>query len=383
MGTPFSFGKIVSGREFTDRENETAWLVQQWEAGNNCMIISPRRWGKSSLVAHAAGKMQQQNRRKLFCFIDLYNIRTEHEFYEVYARELLKASSNGWEDIMRNIKLFFKHLIPRVTVSPTPDTDLGLAFDWKELKKNPSEILNLSEAIGRSKKKEVVICMDEFQNINFFEDPLALQKKLRSHWQKHRHTSYCLYGSKRHLLMDFFTRTSMPFYQFGEILFLEKIAASYWVPFICNGFAASGKSITEEQAEHIARVMDNHPYFVQQLAQAIWLQTVKKCSDDIMENTLADLLDQYTILYQKEVEQLTNPQLNFLKAVCDKVEKFSSSEIIREYRLGTSANVVRIKKSLENKELIDIAGTKIQFNDPLFESWLKQKYFNTSSGQKI
>ncbi len=80
METPFSFGKIVSGKEFTDRENETAWLIQKWQAKNNCMIISPRRWGKSSLVEHAVRKMQQQYAGKLFCFIDLYNVRSEQEF---------------------------------------------------------------------------------------------------------------------------------------------------------------------------------------------------------------------------------------------------------------------------------------------------------------
>lgn len=132
---------------------------------------------------------------------------------------------------------------------------------------------------------------------------------------KHRNTAYCLYGSKRHLLMDFFTSPSMPFYRFGDILFLEKIPESYWVPFIVGRFSTTGKRITEKQALTIAASAENHPYFVQQLAQAVWLRTLKKCEDSLIYNTLDELLDQYTILYQKEVEQLTNPQLNFLKAL--------------------------------------------------------------------
>jgi hypothetical protein len=375
METPFSFGKIVTGKEFTDRQKQTAWLLEQWNAKNNCMIISPRRWGKSSLVQHAALKMQKQYPGKLFCFIDLYNVRSEQEFYEVFARELLKTTSNSWEEMIRNAKTFFKHLIPRLSFSPDPASDINLGFDWKELKKNPSEILNLPETISRSKKKDLIICLDEFQNISFFNEPLALQKKLRAHWQKHKQTIYCLYGSKRHLLMDFFTKPSMPFYRFGEILFLQKIPEAYWVSFIISRFHTSGKSITENQAAHMAQLMDNHPYFVQQLAQAVWLRTVKKCNDTVIDATLNELLDQYTILYQKEVDQLTNPQLNFLRALCDKVEQLSSAETIREYKLGTSANISRIRVALENKELIDISGKQISFNDPLFESWLKQKYF--------
>jgi hypothetical protein len=95
----------------------------------------------------------------------------------------------------------------------------------------------------------------------------------------------------------------------------------------------------------------------------------------LIETTLNDLLDQYTILYQKEVEQLTNPQLNFLKALCHGVVQLSSSETIAKYKLGTSANIPRIKVALENKELVDIIGKQIAFNDPLFEMWLKRKYF--------
>lgn len=87
------------------------------------------------------------------------------------------------------------------------------------------------------------------------------------------------------------------------------------------------------------------------------------------------MLDQYSILYQNEVDHLTNPQHFFLKALCDKIEQLSSAETIWEYKLGTSANISRIKVALENKELIDITGKLISFNDPLFESWLKQKYF--------
>jgi hypothetical protein len=75
------------------------------------------------------------------------------------------------------------------------------------------------------------------------------------------------------------------------------------------------------------------------------------------------------------VDQLSNPQLNFLKAVINKEEQLSSAETILEYKLGTSANVSRIKTALENKELIDISGKKISLNDPLFEYWLKRKYF--------
>jgi hypothetical protein len=93
----------------------------------------------------------------------------------------------------------------------------------KRLKKDPSEILELPEKIAAAKKKKIIVCIDEFQNLSFFDNTLALQKKLRAHWQRHHKAVHCLYGSKRYMLMDFFTRPSILFCQFREILFLEFI----------------------------------------------------------------------------------------------------------------------------------------------------------------
>ena len=121
--------------------------------------------------------------------------------------------------------------------------------------------------------------------------------------------------------------------------------------------------------------MDRHPYFVQQLSQASWLRSAKTCNDEIIDQTISDLLDQYTILYQREVEQLTNTQLNYLGALLDGVSQLSSNKNLKTYKLGTSANVIRIKTALENKEIIDYTGSEIEFNDPLFKLWLQKRYF--------
>ena len=375
MKPPFRFGTIVSGLSFTDRDKESAWLREQWLAGNNCMVVSPRRWGKSSLVKHASDQFIKKHPGKIFCFLDLYNVRSEQEFYEIYSKTILKACSNNWQDAVRNAGKFFKHVVPRLSLDVGHGNDFSLGFNWQELKKDPSEVLDLPEKIGKEKKKEINICLDEFQNLGFFQEPLALQKRLRSHWQKHQHCSYCLYGSKRHLLMDFFTNASMPFYKFGEILFLQKIASAYWVPFINRHFKSGKRTIDPGAVQLIIDLAAEHPYYVQQLAQACWLRTEERCTEKQVESTLEDLLDQYGTIYQKEVDELTNTQVNFLRALCDKVEQLSSAKTISEYELGTSANVNRIKDALREKELIEISGNSMEMNDPLFRHWLIRRYF--------
>ena len=375
MARPFNYGKLAEENYFTNRTKESQWLQTQVNAGINCMLISPRRWGKSSLIQHVSGQMKRKNKKIVFCFVDLYNVRSEKEFLELYSSTIIKATSNTLEDAVRNVKNIFKQLVPSVSVSSDPTAEFEISFNWKELKKNMGEVLDLPDKIARQKNIQVVVCVDEFQNISFMEDGVAFQKKLRAHWQKHQKANYVLYGSRRHLMMDFFTKSSMPFYRFGEILFLEKIAENHWLPYITDRFKATGKNISTALAATIAQMMENHPYYVQQLSQVVWQQAGRTATAADVNAAVEELLDQYTILYQKEVDMLTNFQLNFLKAMCNKETSFTSSRVLQDYDLGTSPNVTRIKAALQNHEIIDVLGKKITFNDPLFELWLRKRFF--------
>jgi hypothetical protein len=213
------------------------------------------------------------------------------------------------------------------------------------------------------------VCIDEFQNIANFEDSLAFQRKLRTIWQKHQDVAYCLYGSKRHMLADIFENKAMPFYKFGETVFLKKISGEYWIEYIVQQFRDTGKSILPELAGKIAMLMENHPYFVQFFAKNVWVNTTEICSQAIIESTLDELLVQSSLMFQRELDNLTNKQINFLKALIEGVTQFSSKEVLSNYDLGAQSNIKRIKTALENREIIDLWGDKIEFIDPLFKLW--------------
>lgn len=263
-------------------------------------------------------------------------------------------------------------------VSPDPNTDLSISLNWEEVKKHPSDILNLAEQICEDRKIKMVICMDEFQDVQFYDDPISFQKKLRSHWQHHKNVTYCLYGSKRHMMMDIFNNSSMPFYRFGDLMFLDKIGKQKWMDFIHKRFRDKGKEISLENAEEIALLMDGHPFFIQQLSQQAWFLTQKQCNSEIIDEAVRYLLQQYHFVFQKEVDQLTNPQINFLKAMLDDIEQFTSSEVLKKYKLGTAGNVKRIREALENKEIIDTSEQKMSFQDPIFKLWVKRIFLRRS-----
>lgn len=375
METPFIFGRIASARNFTDRIQETERLVQNFISAVNTILISPRRWGKTSLVVHAADMVMKKNKEIRFCFVDLNNVRTEEQFYQYFAAAVLRSSATRVKELLENARAFLGRFIPTVTFSPGQTGEFRLGMDWKEVKKNPEDILNLAEKIGTDKKMRFVVCIDEFQNISGFEDNSGFQKKLRAHWQLHKRVSYCIYGSKRHMMMDVFTSPSMPFYKFGDIIFLEKIAADNWVQFIQKRFTQTGKTITGKDSLLIAELTDCHPYYVQQLAQQAWFRTGNLCTGEIIMSAFNSLVMQLSMLFQNLTDGLSNTQVNFLRALVNNVEQLSAQNTIIEYSLGTSGNVIKIKKALISKEIIDIRGDKISFLDPLFKAWLADHYF--------
>jgi hypothetical protein len=376
MKTPFVYGKIATGDYFTDRENEIKLLKQNFTHGINTILISPRRWGKSSLVKRAADEILSTEKDIRIIHIDMFNIRSEEEFYKSVSENILQSVSGKIEDIIANTKEFMKQWVPKITFSPDARQEFSFGLNWQDVKRQPNEILDLAEHIATEKGLKIVLCIDEFQNINYFDDPLAFQKKLRSHWQKHQNASYCLYGSKRHMLLNVFTSPSMPFYKFGSLMFLDKIPTEYWKDFIQKQFKATGKTITKKQSSQIALMADNHPYYVQQLAQLCWLRTDKEITDSIINEALESLVMQLSLLFLNLTESLRTTQVNFLLAVLSGVKKFSATTTLSNYQLGTSANVNRIKKALIGKEIIDDQGGRIEILDPVYAIWLKKYYFN-------
>ena len=375
MKPPFVFGKVASKNDFANRRSEIQNLIQNFNALTNTILISPRRWGKSSLVAKSAQQAQRKNKELKFSFIDLYDVRSEADFYKVLAEEIFKTTHSKWEERVRDAGKFFKQWIPKISFNPQVDSEFSLGLDWEEVKKKPEEILNLAEEIAEEKQIKIIVCLDEFQNISTFENPLAFQKKLRANWQKHKNVSYVLYGSKRHMLMDVFTSASMPFYKFGDLIFLEKINNKEWKKFIVKRFKDTDKEITPDHAALIASLVQNHPYYVQQLAQKCWFRTDKKCNEEIIFEAHESLIMQLGMLFQTITDGLKTTQINFLKSIINGETKFTSKKVIVNYNLGTSANVKRIKEALINKEIIESINRELVFLDPVYQSWLTKIYF--------
>jgi len=370
--SPFRFGKVVTGEYFINRKSEIKRIQNNIISGINTILMSPRRLGKSSLIKQIAQKTSSKKNK--FVFIDFYNIRTEEEFYNVYAQEILKATLSRADEILKAGKNFFRTIIPHISFSVDPGHDLSVRFNWNEIKKVKSEILNLPELVARKKNIRLIMCIDEFQNIAKLKDYLQIEEELRACWQHHDHVSYCLYGSKRHMMSEIFNQESRPFYRFGDLMVLEKISKENWISFIIKSFTNTGKNITAHYSEKIIEISNNHPDYIQQLSHHVWNLTDYDVNDNTIRNGIELVLNSNTMLYMETCDNLSSTQINLIKAVASNESRFTSHSIMNQYGLGTPRNVSKNKMILETKEIIDFHAENAYFVDPFFEYWFRNTF---------
>lgn len=370
---PFIFGVATSGDNFTDRKKETERLLMNFQHGVNTILISPRRWGKTSLVQKVCGLAQSDKLKVVY--LDIFSCRSDRDFYDVFVSAILKQTSSKLDEWLENIKQFLSRITPKISIGTDPLTDFSISFEMNPKGNDVDEILQLPERIAQKKGCNIVVCIDEFQQIAEFKDSKTFQKRLRSVWQLQKNVSYSLFGSKRHLMNELFEKKSFPFYKFGDAIYLQKIGTSDWIDYICARFEATGKHISKELAEGICLRVDNHSSYVQQLAWLVWVHTDKVATEQDVEAAYQDIIDQNTPLFEKQTESLTTYQMNFLRAVIDGVHgEFTSQEVLRKYQLGSSANVSIVKRALVKKELIEIEKRQVVIPDPIMVEWLRREF---------
>lgn len=372
MDKPFIYGMSVEGKNFTDRELETRRLQLNFENGLNSILISPRRIGKTSLVKKVKGLTE--NKKRVVVFMDIYKCRTEYDFYEKYASSIIQATSSKMDQMLQTAKEFIMSITPKISYSPEPGTEYTLSLGISPKTNTPEEILNLPERIAQKKGIQIVVCIDEFQQIGEMPDYLTIQKTIRSVWQHHRNTSYCLFGSKQHLMTNLFYSRKMPFYQFGDMFFLKKIPTEKWTPFIISRFKDAGKQISEELAIRICQTVDNYSSYVQQLAWNVLVVSETIVTEQSFQEGLVATFAQVTPFFVELTSNLTAYQLNLIRAICAGYhEDFGKKEVTSQYDLGSRSNLAKLKKALIEREIIEQTEDGLYIADPLFELWFKRE----------
>ena len=370
----FVYGVAVSDYNFIGREQETKRLLDNFRGGINVILMSPRRLGKTSLVKHVCNKLDEED--IITVYLDIFGCKSEYDFYNKLAAEVLKQTASKHELWLEEAKEFIYRLTPKISFSPEPNADFAISLGITPKTHTPEEVLGMAEKIAIKKGKRIVICIDEFQQIGEMANSKQVQARLRTVWQHQKQVSYCLFGSKHHLMSAIFLHRSMPFYQFGDIISLDKIATADWVEYIVSHFADGKRTISCALAEDICKFTENYSAYVQQLSWLVFTQKEEgeTVTEEDVKQAMNDLLATNEILFMQMIEPLSEYQLNFLRAIASGVTKdFGLSEVREEYKLGSYSNINRLKTVLLERDLIEKRGAETVMTDPVFAKWIKRK----------
>jgi hypothetical protein len=371
MDKPFIFGVPVDDSHFIGREDEIQRLSTNFKYGINTILISPRRWGKTSLVNKVASAIG--SKKTIVVKTDVFSCRDEYDFYNVISAAVLKQTASKvkeWKDLAQG---FIERLTPRLSLSPDPASDYSISLGITPKTHTPEEVLGLPERIAERKGCHIILCIDEFQQVGEFPNSLSVQKRMRTVWQHQKNVSYCLYGSKMHMMTNLFQKKSYPFYKFGEMLYLKPIPLKDWTTYISSRFEKEKKHISDELIQQLCESVEYQSSYVQQLAYCTLLLTKKTVTKEILDQALEDLVNQNSGIFIEQVESLTTYQMNFLRAILSGVNSGFGEKTVREnFNIGVPSNIARLKKSLIDKELVEITEKGIIIGDPVLRIWLQK-----------
>ncbi len=375
MEKSFVYGVAVSDYNFTGREEETRRLRQNFENGINSILISPRRWGKTSLVDHVCRQLEGSD--IITVRLDIFGCKSEYDFYNVLAAAVLKQTASKIQLWMDEAKDFLVRLTPKIHFPIDPTSEMSVSLGITPDTHRPEEVLDMVEIIAKRKERRIVVCIDEFQQVGEFENTKLVQATLRSVWQHHHYTSYCLFGSKRHMMSQIFLHRSMPFYQFGDLMWLQKIPTTDWTDYIISHFKSAGRDISKQMVTEICKLVDNYPSYVQHLASIVLNRTPLGATalEEVLPSAVRELISTNEALYMQQIEPLTGYQMNLLRAIVSGIHSgFNEKKVRSQFDLGSPSNLPRLRTALVGRDLIYSEMKQLFITDPVFGLWFRQRF---------
>ena len=342
---PFKFGTIVEGDFFTDRVEETAVLRQKLDSENHIVLISPRRFGKRSLVQKVLSQVDRPQIR-----IDLQYVMSVDDL----AAQLLKAIFKIYP--MEKVR----HAMTHFRIAPTLSMNAVTGAMEVSFQPTANASVLLEDAMAVLEKvttaeNRFIVVFDEFQEVVKIQK--GLDRQLRSLMQRQHNLNYILLGSQESMMEAIFEKKTSPFYHFGQMIRMGKIPYVDFHKYITDRIDAEGV------ADEILQFTACHPYYTQQLASQVWeMMRWQVTHDGIVEKAVVALVEMHDLDYERLWQNMNRTDRYTLKLLAlsqmpmQNRSKASSTSYSSLLRLMKAGYVVR--------------APQYEIEDPFFRRWI-------------
>ncbi len=381
MENPFVYGEIVPDAAFVDRETELDRLVEDLGQAQKVFLISPRRYGKSSLIRQALGTLARRGSLTVEVTVSSYSSYVA--FLEGYARALAAVETR-----LERARAWLLDAIsstrPEVRYEPR-ETGLGrfavafpLAQTARDVNRLANEVFALPGRLAAERKRKVVIALDEFQAVDAFNGG-SVENALRAAAQQQRQVGYVFAGSEPSL-MEKMIGPRRPFYKAGPVMRLQKIPAEIFAAFIEARFTRTGIKPEAGLGAAIVDVAGNLPYDVQRLAHETWDDVhgagERRAGFDNLHETLTRLLGEQEPIFESVWQRLTLAQRAVLRAaVLQNGRELLAAETRERHRLGGTSSIQASLGALVKQDLLLKEGPRYVVVDSLLREWIARRTF--------
>jgi hypothetical protein len=381
MTNPFVYGEVVPPSAFVDREVELDRLAGDLEAGQKVFLISPRRYGKSSLIRQALAATERHGALRVEVTVSSYSSYVA--FLEGYARALVSLESR--HDRARHwLRDFLSGVRPEARVESDHEGRSRLAVSFpaarsdRDISRLAQAVFELPAHIAQARGRRLVIALDEFQAIGVFNGG-SVEHALRAAVQQQRQVGYVFAGSEP-TLMERMLGRNRPFYKAGPVMRLQRIPADRFAGFIEARFRATRIRPAPGLGAAIVELAGNLPYDVQRLAHEVWDDVRsaggKGANLEDLHATLTRLLGEHETLFEGMWQRLTLSQRGTLRAaVLEEGRELLAADVRARYRLSGASTVQASLAALTREDILMRDGHRYVVVDSLFREWVARKTF--------
>lgn len=378
MRNPFRYGEVVRGDRFGGRERERQELMADILNGQNVVVISPRRFGKTSLVLEVLADIADSVPS---AYVDLLRVPSVEHLPSALATEFARLLSPGDRMIDRVRRLFDDLALrpkfgvdeagrPTVEFEPGASAaDIGLTLDG---------LFQLPGRIAERRKTRVAVVFDEFQSVVDLDT--GLPARMRAIFQLQADVAHVFLGSRRHVIERLFTGENEPMFRMAKVFPLGPIPADEFGPFIHGRFVSTKSPISAEAVERILSITGGHPHDTQELCYFTWAETsangIYPIPPTAVDRALDRVLDAENARYGALWDRLAVSQRSLLVALSRESDAgVYEAKFRRRHRLGEPTSVARAAGRLVDLEVIAPVpgpGAVYRIVDTFLPAWLRR-----------
>lgn len=376
MDNPFVIKGKVPAKYFCGRENDAEKLLRSVTNGNNVVLVSPRRMGKTGLIEYCFAQKEIRKNYNLF-FVDIYATSSLQEFVYKLGKEIFETLKPKGKKIIENFFSIIASLRPAFKLdefSGVPVFDIGIG----EIRSAETTLDEIFRYLNAS-DKPCIVAIDEFQQIAKYPEK-NIEAILRTHIQKTTKSTFIFSGSQRQILHNIFFSASKPFYQSAALQSLAPIDKDEYVAFAARLFKKAEKLVERKYIERAYDMFEGHTFYVQAVMNEVFSSLDEKtnCTDTIFKETVKNRIFSYENLFAEIVNLLSDRQRELLYAIAKegKAQNITSGEFIKKHFLLSPASVQTAARQLVEKEIVTKNENTYSIYDRFFGLWLKAYFGN-------